>query len=164
MRIAADAPFVEVISGTFYRMRFKSASATLLHPAQSPLGRWHHNGQKALYLSETPEGTRVASRLYFKPDDPRRQIYPIRVSDARVLNLRTIEALHHYAIDAKEKHCIWHDLPVQGKPSPTWAISDAIRTLGFDGMLCPSRSRPELTHLTLFRWNEPAAPLVAHGK
>jgi len=164
MRIPADAPFVEVISGTFYRMKFKNEAANLLRPAHSPEGRWHHDGQTALYLSETPEGTHIASRMYMRPNDPEREVYPLTVTNARVLNLRNEAALQHHNIDTREKHSMWHEVRAQGKPSPTWAISDAIRALGFDGMLCPSRSRPDLTHLTLFRWNIEDAPEVSHGQ
>ena len=163
MRVAIGAPYVEVISGKFYRMKFKSEAAEILQPAKSPEGRWHHSGQKALYLSETTEGTYIASRMYIRDDDPEREIYPLAITDARVLSLRNDTACRHYEIDASQKHCMWHELRAIGKPSPTWSISDAVRHLGFDGFLCPSRSRPDLTHLTLFRWNTEGAPIVSRA-
>jgi hypothetical protein len=45
---------------------------------------------------------------------------------------------------------IWQDQRTAGKPSPTWAFSDAARLKGAQAMLYSSRSRPELSHLVLF--------------
>ena len=162
MRISADAPFVEVLDATFFQMRFLDAPDAV-HAAQSPEGRWHHSGQRALYLSGTPEGTKVAMRIYRRDDESTRAIFLLKITNARVINIRNAKAPELYGIDASEMHCRWQEHVRDGKPSPTWQISDAIRAAGFDGLLAPSRSAPDLTHLTLFRWNEPNAHSVTLG-
>jgi len=125
----------------------------ILSPAASPIGRWHHDGQRALYLSGTREGCAVALRAYARPDDPPRSIVPIQVADARIIDLRdpaTRNALHTSLSDI---HTFWAKLHAAGSAPPTWDLADQVRAAGACGLLTPSRSRPELTHLTLFHWN-----------
>ena len=52
------------IDAVFYRMKFAREASKILESAISSEGRFHYNGQKALYLSATVEGTHVASRRY----------------------------------------------------------------------------------------------------
>jgi hypothetical protein len=143
------------IDSIFWRMKFVHEAGDILGPVQSPEGRSHYNGQRALYLSETAEGAIVASRRYMRPDDPPRAIYPLRVSQARVVDLRDRAATEYFGIDTTHRALEWQSLRAQGLPSPTWEISDRVRTLGLDGMLYASRTDPTKMHLTLFRWNEP---------
>ncbi len=46
---------------------------------------------------------------------------------------------------------VWQDLTDSGQASPTWIISDAARQSGAQAMLYASRSRPELSHVVVFR-------------
>lgn len=48
------------------------------------MGRWHKNGQSALYLSGSPEGCRVALKVYLNPNDPPRGIFPLDVTNAKI--------------------------------------------------------------------------------
>ena len=141
------------LSGTYYRMKFLHEAGDILSPVRSPEGRSHYGGQRALYLSETPEGTQIATKIYRKPGDPPRGIFPLLVTGARVVDLRDDEATAALAIDTTHRASHWQDIRARGLPSPTWKISDRVRKLGLDGMLYASRSKPDLTHLTLFRWN-----------
>lgn len=43
------------ISGTFFRIVTADRRNHVLAPAQCPEGRFHHDGQPALYLSPRPE-------------------------------------------------------------------------------------------------------------
>jgi len=141
------------VNGTFYRMLFIEWADQLLAPARSPEGRSHYNGQLALYLSGTPEGCTIASRRYVKEGDPERAIYPLHVKAAKILDLRDPDATAFYNIDTTHRATDWLPYRAAGESSPTWGISDQIRALGLDGMLYASRSKPSLTHLTLFNWN-----------
>lgn len=124
-------------SGIIWRAAFEGQSP--LVPASAPEGRFHHSGQTALYASLTPEGCRVAIRRYLRTDDPPRVIHPLRFAAVRVIDM---SGRHELSI-------IWQDLRTEG-PSPTWAVSDRLRTEGWQAMLYSSRSRPDLTHIVIF--------------
>lgn len=149
------------LTGRFWRSVFFGQEEYLLTPARAPQGRWHHSGQPALYLSGTPEGCRVALKAYQTPDDPPRGIFPMDVDGARVIDLRTAETRDALDMPLDDIHAFWATLQKAGRTVPTWQISDRLRLAGVDGILTPSRSRPDLTHLTLFRWNMPGHAQVA---
>lgn len=148
------------ISGLYYRMKFLHEANDILEPVRSPEGRSHYSGQRTLYLSETPEGCEIATKIYRKDSDPERGIFPLLVTDAHIVDLRDIEATTALGIDRTHRQADWQKHRAAGVPSPTWDISDRVRQLGLDGMLYESRSKPDLTHLTLFRWNQPNAPIL----
>lgn len=152
---------IKTVVGRFWRATFIGQEHHLLSPAQAPRGRWHHSHLKTLYLSGTPDGCRIAVKAYQRSDDPPRRIFPFDVKQARVLDLREPETREACATTLAEMHVFWADLHAAGQHSPTWEVSDAARALGVDGLLTPSRSRPDLTHLTLFEWNQPEAPQVS---
>jgi len=114
-----------------------------------------------MYLSETPEGCHVAMAYYSNPDDPVRLLYALALNNARLLDLRNAAQCARFGIDASNANNRWQNERADGLPASTWVISDAARLAGADGMLSPSRSRPELTHLTLFRWNLPDGPALS---
>ncbi len=151
---------IKTLEGRFWRSSFLGQEESLLSPPRAPQGRWHHSGQKALYLSGSPEGCRVALKVYLSPEDPPRGIYPIDVQVPRLLDLRDPDTRHAMGITLADMHVFWADLHVGGKPVPTWEISDRLRDAGASGLLTPSRSRPDLTHLTLLRWNDGSGALA----
>ncbi len=124
-------------SGGVWRAVF--AGADPLASVSAPEGRFHHDGQRAIYASLSPEGCRVAIKRYLRPDDPPRLIHPLRLDAARVIDLS----------GAPDLSIVWQDLRPQG-PSPTWATSDRLRAEGWQAMLYASRTRPELTHIVIF--------------
>ena len=148
------------ISGLFWRSSFIGRERHLLDPAGAPVGRWHYDGQSALYLSETPDGCRIATKIYRKREDPQRYIYPFRVENALVVDMRDPEVRSALGVSLRDIHVRWPDLHANGHSSPTWALSDKIRSTGATGLLSPSRSRPDLTHLTLFQWNSDQGPTI----
>ena len=148
-----DQPHVARLCGTYFRMKFVHQAAQLLEPAHTAEGRFHYDGQAALYLSETPRGTIIASKRYLHQGDPERAIFPIEISDARVVDLRDAEATGHFGIDETHRGAEWQTDRAQGRRARTWDISDRVRALDLDGILYASRSQPSLSHVTLFRWN-----------
>lgn len=125
-------------AGTVWRMVTQGQNPTA--PVTSPEGRFHHDGQAALYASLSPEGTRVAIRRYLTDNDPRRLIYPLDVDAQRIADHRGDPALS----------VIWQDERTAGLFATTWRYSDAARAAGAQGLLYSSCSRPDLTHLVLF--------------
>ena len=148
------------VNGRFWRAGFTGREDQLLAPASAPNGRWHHGGQRALYLSGTAEGCQVALRVYVRPDDPERTIHPFHVQATRIADLRNPVTRDLLQVTLTDIHAFWADLLAEGSLSPTWTLADRLRDSGLDGLLTPSRSRPDLTHLTLFRWNCPEGPTV----
>ncbi|MDA5093648.1 RES family NAD+ phosphorylase [Aliiroseovarius sp. KMU-50] len=154
---------IKSLQGRFWRSIFLGQEENLLAPAKAPHGRWHYGGQKALYLSGSPEGCRVAVKAYQRSEDPPRGIFPIDVEADRIVDLRLPEIRNALGISLDDLHVFWATLHSEGIHPSTWRISDALRDEGADGVLTPSRSRPDLTHLTLFRWNGVSEPRVARG-
>ncbi len=146
--------YVLTLNGTYYRMKALAEASDILAPAHAPEGRSHRDGQRALYLSASPEGCVVATARYTDHETPDRGIFPLHVINARVVDLRDDAATAALAIDTTHRAIEWQSLRANGLHSPTWDIADRVRALGLDGMLYASRTDPQKTHLTLFRWNE----------
>lgn len=125
-------------AGTVYRNVFADQDPTL--PVASPEGRFHHDGQCAIYTSLTPEGSRVAIKRYVTDQDRPRVIVQLAVNLTQVADMRGKPALS----------IVWQDIRATGQAAPTWAFSDQARAQGAHGLLYSSRSRPDLTHLVLF--------------
>ncbi|MCK8482811.1 RES family NAD+ phosphorylase [Aliiroseovarius sp. S2029] len=135
-------------TGTVYRLNFIGQDTTA--PVPSPEGRFHHSGQPAIYTSLTVEGCGVAIKRYLRPDDAPRHIVPLAVDLDRVADIRG-------QVGAS---VIWQDSRAAGCPAPTWSYSDQARADGAQGLMYSSRSRPDLTHLTLFT-TDPGAVRLA---
>ncbi len=127
--------------GTVWRIMFASDAERATHPVGSPEGRFHHDGQPAIYTSLAPEGCGVAIRRYLRRDDPPRIIVPLTIQAERISDLTA---------EGAAPSIVWQDLRKAGEAAPTWALSDAARAAGAQGLLYRSRSRPDLIHLTLF--------------
>jgi len=117
-----------------------------LAPVRGGEGRFHHSGQPALYASLSAEGAGVAIQRYVSPNDPPRILQRLTARLTRLVDLRELP-------DPGVASVVWQDIRAQGHLAPTWAISDAARRDGAEGVLYPSRSRPDLTHIALFDWD-----------
>lgn len=115
-------------------------------PARAPEGRFHHGGQIAAYASLTAEGAGVAIRRYLG-DGVARVLIPMRLTAQRVADARGLVSAS----------VVWQDATAVAGVPPTWAISDAARSAGAQAMLYSSRSRPDLSHVVVFR------PECLHG-
>lgn len=152
------------LSGRFWRAIFEGDDAQLLKPAGAPAGRWHHNGQTALYCSMQPDACRVSINLFATADDPRRMIHLIEVTVDRIVDLRIPQIRDDLNTSLSDIHADWKEERTSGQPAATWLLSDRLRKLGAQGILSPSRSRPDLTHLTLFDWNSDTGASVKTTK
>ncbi|MCB1389520.1 MAG: RES domain-containing protein, partial [Rhodobacteraceae bacterium] len=57
-------------------------------PVATPEGAFHHAGQRAIYAALTAEGAIAARWPLAHPDDPPREVVPLRVALARVADAR----------------------------------------------------------------------------
>ncbi len=151
-------PGLKRLSGRFWRLMEKRRASEVLAPARAPEGRFHHSAQRALYLSETAEGTRVAMAYYARPGDPEQVAIALELTNANVVDLQDPLHCERIGIDPAHAQTRWQKERANGKRASTWNISDKARELGADGMLYPSSSSKGITHLVLFRWNMSGAP------
>jgi RES domain-containing protein len=155
------SPKLPSISGTFYRIVHAGNAAAPLAGAVTPEGRFHHDGQAALYMSSSPAWALKAVEAYLKPGDPPRMIFPLSLQPARVVDLRDLQLCDQLGIDPADAAIPWLPQRAEELSASTWRASDASRRSGADGMIYTARSAPERWHLVLFRWNEPGAPSVS---
>jgi len=129
--------------GLVWRIMFADQKHGVCKPVNSPVGRFHHDGQVALYTSCTEEGASVAIKRYVNPNDPERIIVPLAVDMDRIYDIRN-------TANSRSASVVWQDTFEKDGFSPTWEYSDAARDAGAQGMLYASRSRPDLSHFVLF--------------
>jgi RES domain-containing protein len=148
------------VSGQFWRSVFETDVARLLDGARSPDGRYHHDGQKALYVSPSPEYSRIAINAYLRDDDPPRVIVPLALKEARLADLRDARTQRLLGLKGTEANVLWQPERAAGLPATSWIASDAARTAGADGIIYAARSDPQRWHVVLFRWNVPSGPHI----
>lgn len=146
-------PF-DTLDGLFYRIVPADRATSALNPAISPEGRFHHSGQRTLYVSPRPDWACHAIQTYVRATDPPRVICELRLTGARVLDLRNPSHCAAAGIDPQQAAIPWLPQRTQGLPASTWKVSDRAREFGADGMIYTARSEPTRWHLTLFRWSE----------
>lgn len=140
------------ICGDFYRIVFRARADLAVAGALSPEGRFHHDGQPALYLSSRPDWAAHAIQAYVRDDDPERLVCEIAVSEARVLDLRDRAQCARWGADPGLAAIPWLPQRARGAAASTWEISDLARDNGADGLIYTARSEPSRWHLVLFRW------------
>lgn len=141
------------LDGLFYRIVPKSRAGQALDPAISPEGRFHHDAQPTLYVSSRPDWAEHAIRTYVREDDPPRMICELRLSGAKVIDLRNPDHCTAWDIDPSLAAVPWLPERAKGLPASTWQVSDRARASGADGMIYTARTQPNRWHLVLFRWS-----------
>jgi RES domain-containing protein len=140
-------------AGLFYRIVFSDSLADVLNPVRNPEGRFHNDGEPALYTSCTPEGARQALGYYARADDPPRSNVELEVTGAKLFDMRDRTARDALSLKYADASVRWQDERAAGLPATTWRISNAVRESGADGMYYPSSTKPDVFHMVLFRWN-----------
>ncbi|WP_428526984.1 RES family NAD+ phosphorylase [Roseibium sp.] len=151
-------PVVELASRSFVKIINPGEGALILERghASRPPARFNRPGQDALYLSPDETSARVAIGQYITCDNRDRVLISLEVSACRLLDLRDVEHSELYALARQP----WLAPLKSGLEPPSWIAADLIRAMGYHGLIDPSRRRPGLWHITLFRWNTPDAPNV----
>lgn len=88
------------------------------------------------------------------------EIVEVEVEAAGIVDLRDPDALKAAGIDLADAIAPWQELAAAGGTPTSWAVRDRLLEIGANGLIDPSRKRPGLWHLVLFRWNEADAPTV----
>jgi RES domain-containing protein len=145
-------------TGRFYRIVFARNAATVLDGVVTGEGRFHHDGERAIYMSPTPEGAAVAVATYVRPGDPDRLLVPLWLEAAHLADFRDPATVSALELKGGETSITWRDQREIGQPATSWLASDAARASGADGMIYTSRKVPARWHVVLFRWNEPGTP------
>lgn len=156
-----------------YRIVFAQFADQVLDGVIHPEGRFHSDGQAALYASPSPDTAAVAIDIYLKPDDPDRLMIPLLLTHARLADLRDPAVCDSLGIDPLWPSVPWANERANGQPATSWRASDAVRKSGADGMIYASRRAPTRWHVVLFAWNVtgtaqlrqdgPPAPWVPEG-
>ena len=144
-------PFT-ALDGLFYRIVPGDRATQALAPAVSPEGRFHHDGQPTLYVSSRPDWAEHAIKSYVRDNDPPRVICELRLTGAKVLDLRRPDHCAAWDIDPSLAAVPWLPERAQNSPASTWTVSDRARASGADGMIYTARSEPSRWHLVLFHW------------
>lgn len=151
----------EPLSGCFYRITFARDAHRILGGVIHPEGRFHHDGQSAFYCSPSVDAASAAVAVYLKPNDPPRVIVPLKVSGARLCDLRDADTCAALGIDLNTPSVPWAPQRAQGIPATSWLASDAVRSSQADGMIYTCRREPRLRwHIVLFGWNQPRGAQV----
>ncbi len=154
---------MKTVSGTFYRIAFAQYADRVLDGVIYPEGRFHHDGQPALYASPSPETAAIAIDIYLKDNDAPRVMIPLAIENAKMADLRDPDTCATLGIDPVWPSVPWADQRTAGKPATSWKASDIVRDSGADGMIYASRRAPERWHIVLFRWNQPNAAMIGLG-
>jgi RES domain-containing protein len=152
------SPLITAISGRFWRTVFAADLPRVLESASSPEGRYHHDGQRALYVSPNPDFSRIAVDTYLRDGDPPRIIMPLAIERASLVDVRRPEVQGLLGLDGTEASTLWQPERAAGRPATSWIASDAVRNTGADGMIYAARSEPTRWHIVLFKWNGPDGP------
>jgi RES domain-containing protein len=149
------------LSGTFYRIVRLGEEQRVLGGAASIEGRFHHSGQRALYMSPSADDARHAVARFLRAGDPPRVAIELVLSGAKVADLRDRRHCEVLGIDPDDAAIDWMPQRNARQPAHSWRPGDAARSAGADGMIYTARSNPERWHAVLFRWNEDSGPQIS---
>ena len=88
------------------------------------------------------------------------EILRIKVEATCIFDLRETASLAAMGIDAADAAGSWQEEARAGETPRSWTVRDRLVKAGANGVIDPSRKRPGLWHLVLFRWNSGDAPIV----
>lgn len=153
-----DEPFSRVV-GTVYRAIDPQYADALLAGSRFP-GRYSRANEPTLYLSSSPQGVEAAMLAHAQTRPGDLTLVSLTVDAERIVDLRDEEALHASGITLADAIAPWQDIVEAGGTPSSWLVRDRLLELGATGLIDPSRKKPGLWHLTLFRWNRPGSPSV----
>jgi len=146
-----DSPLVHV-EGTFHRAVDPAHEHASLDGSRSP-GRYSPAGSPTLYLSSSPAG--VAAAMIAHADDRASDLLVLafEVQAERIADLRDPAAMGALGVDTVDAAVDWQADLAAGRRPASWDVRERLVRAGAAGLIDPSRKRPGLWHLTLFRWN-----------
>lgn len=91
---------------------------------------------------------------------PDLEIIEVEVEAVRILDLRDSAARQAAGIRYQDAVAPWQEIVSAGGEPPSWRVRQQLDALGAHGLIDPSRKRPGLWHLALFRWNDGSGTTV----
>lgn len=146
------------VVGVFYRAVNSAHRASALEGSRLP-GRYSAAGQSTLYLSSSAEGVAAAMVAHggVRGD---LTVLTFDVHAEGIVDLRDPAAVTAAGVDIEDAVAPWQDVVAAGDVPPSWGVRQRLEELGAQGLIDPSRTRPGLWHLVLFRWNTEGAARV----
>ena len=152
-------PLACTVSGSFYRAVDPAHRAAALAGSRSA-GRYSTSDLPTLYLSASRDGVAAAMIAHTGARSPTLDVLTVEVTADRIVDLRAHEALRSLGIDPADASSEWQGIVAAGGSPPSWRVRETLERRGAHGLIDPSRRRPDLWHLVLFRWNRPGTPSV----
>lgn len=147
------------VHGTFYRAIDPEFREFALAGSRSA-GRYSRPDEPTLYLSSSTEGVEAAMMAHQEARAASPEIVEVDVEASRIVDLRHDVVLERAGIDLADAISPWQEIVASGGTPTSWLVRDRLMAGGANGLIDPSRKRPGLWHLVLFRWNEAKAPTV----
>lgn len=150
---------MRTVRGTFYRAINPEFREFAIAGSRSP-GRYSRPDEPTLYLSSSAEGVGAAMIAHKQARSAALEIIEIDVEASAIVDFRDPAALARVGVDLVDAIAPWQEVAASGGTPPSWTVRDRLVAAGANGLIDPSRQRPGLWHLVLFRWNEVDAPIV----
>ena len=154
-----EAIFAPTLRGTFFRAVDPEFRQFALSGSRTA-GRYSRQDQPTLYLSSSVAGVQAAMSAHKDARSTALETLEIEVEASRLVDLRDQESLARFGVNLADATAPWQDLVASGQTPSSWRVRDKLIAAGADGLIDPSRTKPGLWHLVLFRWNVPGAPSV----
>lgn len=123
-------------------------------------GRYSSPQQPTLYLSSSRQGADTAMIAHGDRQTPELEIMELHVDAERLVDLRDPAARDAAGVTLDDALVPWQEIIARGEEPSSWAVRQRLEELGAHGLIDPSRKRPGLWHLVLFRWNRDTGPSV----
>ncbi|WP_220036791.1 RES family NAD+ phosphorylase [Curtobacterium sp. MCBD17_021] len=123
-------------------------------------GRYSRADEPTLYLSSSVEGGEAALLAHPEIRATAPVIVEVDVTASRIVDFRDPAARSAAGVDLEDATAPWQQIVADGGVPASWLFRDRLVAPGADGLIDPSRKRPGLWHLVLFRWNTDSAPDV----
>lgn len=157
---ASSFPFASPVQGTFYRAVDPAFREFALQGSRSA-GRYSRPQEPTLYLSSSRAGVDAAMIAHRKARSPKLETLELEVRASNIVDLRDDAALAALGVSRDDAVAPWQEAVAAGGTPSSWRVRDKLSVAGANGLIDPSRKRPGLWHLVLFRWNmEDNAPTV----
>jgi RES domain-containing protein len=151
--------FIPTLRGIFYRAidpQFRDFALTGSRAA----GRYSRPEEATLYLSSSIDGVEAAMIAHKDSRSSSLEILEIEVEATGIVDLRNSSSAANIGVDLADAAAPWQDIANSGGTPRSWVVRDRLIEAGANGLIDPSRKRPGLWHLVLFRWNEADGPKV----
>lgn len=140
------------VDGVFYRAVDPAYRHFALAGSRAP-GRYSDRHQPTLYLSSSPAGVEAAMQSHRGNRSASLEIVKVRVIANKIFDLRSADAVLAAGINLQDAIAPWQERVKEGGVPGSWGVRNRLESLGFNGLIDPSRKAPGLWHLVLFAWN-----------